>query len=141
MGGTVEKKLTKKQEQKKAERELTTADFSKGVYGKRAEEPILGSFFSLPKRKTHFPNFILDTSFPYVKTISIVIFFYANQLILQIPVYQHLIRPPPASFAAPKSPLELGTVQHILDEEEKMLSEAASELSICKLPDYNAKTS
>lgn len=79
MGGNVEKKLTKKQEQKKAERELTTADFSKGVYGKRAEEPILGSCFSLPGRKTHFPNVILDISFPYVITFSIIMLFYVNK--------------------------------------------------------------
>lgn len=58
--------MTKGQEQKEAEKTMTQADISKGVYGKRITEPILGNYFKFPERTTGRHDFQLDTSFAYV---------------------------------------------------------------------------
>lgn len=39
------------------------------VYGRRLEDPILGNYFKLPNRNSHFPNIKLDTSFSYVRSL------------------------------------------------------------------------
>ncbi|KAI4460577.1 wd40 repeat domain 95 [Holotrichia oblita] len=88
MGGAVSRPLTKKQQALLAERELVITDFSRGVYGKRLEEPILGNYFHMPRRTSQRHEFQLDTSFSY------------------IPVYQHMIRPPPQDIQPPKEPDE-----------------------------------
>lgn len=66
MGGLVPKRLTKKQLALLAERELVITDFTRGVYGKRLEEPILGNYFHMPRRTMQRHEFQLDTSFSYV---------------------------------------------------------------------------
>lgn len=103
VGGIFERPLTKKQLRARAEKELTQQDYSKGVYGKRVTDPILGHYFHLPKRDTHLHDFTLDTSFPYVcfflnKEVGCYVVFK-----LQIPVYQHLITPPPDESTVPKT--------------------------------------
>lgn len=56
-----------------SERDLVKPANVAGVYGKRLVDPVLGSYFKLPKRNSHFPNVILDTSFPYVFITLILI--------------------------------------------------------------------
>lgn len=61
-------KLSKQQEEKEKtkerQKELT---ISKVVYGKRVVDPILGNFYSVPRRDTQRHEFQLDTSFAYVR--------------------------------------------------------------------------
>lgn len=74
MGGNVPRRLTRKQLAFLAEREMVITDFSKGVYGKRLEDPILGNYFHMPKRTSHRHEFQLDTSFSYVRMIILIVF-------------------------------------------------------------------
>lgn len=75
-GGIVKTKLSKQQEEKEKtkerQKELT---ISKVVYGKRVTDPILGNFYSVPKRDTQRHEFQLDTSFAYVS----VLFFFCTR--------------------------------------------------------------
>lgn len=68
MGGNVEKKLSKQQEELEKSRELQKEkNISKAVYGKRVLDPILGNFYTVSKLETQRHEFQLDTSFAYVK--------------------------------------------------------------------------
>lgn len=66
-GGIVETKLSKKQEEKEKTKERQKElNISKVVYGKRITDPILGNYYSVPKRDTRRHEFHLNTSFAYV---------------------------------------------------------------------------
>nr|XP_023023649.1 WD repeat-containing protein on Y chromosome [Leptinotarsa decemlineata] len=78
-GGTFPKRLTIKQLQKQAEKDLIHIDQSK-IYGKPLQTPVLGNHYAIPERTTKPKEIEFDTSCPY------------------IPVYQHLIMPNPVEL-------------------------------------------
>ncbi|CAH1154332.1 unnamed protein product [Phaedon cochleariae] len=78
-GGSFPKRLTIKQLKKQAEKDKIHIDQSK-IYGKSLISPILGNHYAIPERTTNPVDIKFDTSFPY------------------IPVYQHLIMPPPVEI-------------------------------------------
>lgn len=59
--------LSKQQEEKEKTKEMQKElMISQAVYGKRVTDPILGNFYSVPRRDTQRHEFQLDTSFAYV---------------------------------------------------------------------------
>ncbi|KAJ8932564.1 hypothetical protein NQ318_023097, partial [Aromia moschata] len=64
-GGSLPKRLTRKQRMMRAHKDLISVDESK-IYGKALTPPILGNHYSIPERKTKPRSVDLDTSFPYV---------------------------------------------------------------------------
>lgn len=65
-GGATLRKMTFKQMQTKAEKELTHIDRTK-IYGQKIEQPILGNYYKQSKRTIHFYETKFDSSFPYVR--------------------------------------------------------------------------
>ncbi|KAG5863407.1 hypothetical protein JTB14_010170 [Gonioctena quinquepunctata] len=78
-GGACSKRLTNKQLQKQAEKDLIHIDQNK-IYGNTLQTPILGNYYAIPERTTKSKNIEFDSALPY------------------IPVYQHLIMPPPVEI-------------------------------------------
>lgn len=72
----------KKKDTGTTDKDTTKIDHVRGVYGKRLEDPVLGSYFELPKRNSHFPNIKLDTSFSYVTTKAVI-----YKLVLKLHVF------------------------------------------------------
>lgn len=64
-GGSFPKRLTIKQLQKQAQKDLVHIDHSK-IYGNRLKDPILGEYYQVPERTTHTKDIKFDTSFPHV---------------------------------------------------------------------------
>ncbi|KAK4876176.1 hypothetical protein RN001_012598 [Aquatica leii] len=81
------------------------------VYGKRLDEPILGNYFKLPDRDTGRYEFSLDTTFAY------------------IPVYQHLIMPPPKVLPRPRTPESIAALR-LKKEEMQKLATRSSRISM-----------
>lgn len=70
MGGVIPRKLSKQQEEKEKNKAMQKEkSYSKAVYGKRITDPILGNFYTVPKRETQRHDFQLDTSFAYVNIL------------------------------------------------------------------------
>lgn len=100
-GGSFPKRLTFKQLQKQAQKDLIHIDHGK-IYGHRLKEPILGHHYNVPERTTQTKDIKFDTTFPYVRKIASWMFLMS--LVLQIPVYQHLIMPQPNPVQVPETP-------------------------------------
>ncbi|KAL1498296.1 hypothetical protein ABEB36_009115 [Hypothenemus hampei] len=84
-GGSFPKRLTIKQLQKQAQKNLIHIDHKK-IYGTRLKDPILGSHYNIPERTTHPKDIKFDTSFSY------------------IPVYYHLNMSQPNPIHIPRMP-------------------------------------
>ncbi|XP_076266144.1 WD repeat-containing protein on Y chromosome-like [Rhynchophorus ferrugineus] len=97
-GGSFPKRLTIKQLQKQAQKDLIHIDHSK-IYGARLKEPILGEHYDIPVRTTKPKDIKFDTTFPY------------------IPVYQHLVMPQPNPIKVPDVPENINTDICVEDEE------------------------
>ncbi|CAG9835022.1 unnamed protein product [Diabrotica balteata] len=83
-GGSFPKRLTIKQLKKMQEKDHIHIDNEK-IYGQSLQDPILGRYFNIPERTVRQRDIEFDTSFPY------------------IPVYQHLITPPPVTIERKKT--------------------------------------
>lgn len=64
-GGSFPKRLTIKQLQKQAEKDLVHVDQSK-IYGKALSEPVLGQHYRIPERTAKHRNIEFDPTFSYV---------------------------------------------------------------------------
>ncbi|XP_056644787.1 WD repeat-containing protein on Y chromosome [Diorhabda sublineata] len=87
-GGSFPKRLTIKQLKKLQEKDHVDIDANK-IYGKALEEPILGHYFNISERTVKPRKIEFDTSFSY------------------IPVFQHLITPPPVPIEREKVGIDL----------------------------------
>ncbi|XP_050294962.1 WD repeat-containing protein on Y chromosome-like [Anthonomus grandis grandis] len=96
-GGSFPKRLTFKQLQKQAEKDLVHVDHSK-IYGARLSDPILGHNYNVFERLSTPKEVKFDTSFPY------------------IPVYQHLIMPQPKPIQVPDVPIDVPNNIRVDDE-------------------------
>ncbi|XP_030753243.1 WD repeat-containing protein on Y chromosome isoform X2 [Sitophilus oryzae] len=97
-GGSFPKRLTIKQLQKQAQKDLIHIDHNK-IYGTRLRDPILGHHYHIPERTTKPKEIKFDTSFRY------------------IPVYQHLVMPQPNPIQVPDIPENINTTVCVEDEE------------------------
>ncbi|XP_022918540.2 WD repeat-containing protein on Y chromosome [Onthophagus taurus] len=108
MGGDIPHRLTAKQLAKMQEKVVDIEDYTKGIYGHRLEDPILGNFYHLPERKTHRHEFELDTTFSY------------------IPVYQHMVTEPLNEVPKPRDDPELKK------QRVKLMTQNKCEPAACK---------